>query len=180
MLSQMWSNNEQGGRRMREIAFIVKKDSKMYESYMIEKTEKQRFHNFAYDFFEKRDFGKGDKYILSERLSLELDSEHIEKYKNQLIADRDDGFSRFKLNSKIQKEWESEVVSKCDMNKLRHNSIWYYDFIYSGSSAMWDYQGQVYGYLSSKHEDIKTCDDMKIIKLSEYYKIIEEIENKAD
>lgn len=163
---------------MTELAFIVKEGSDMYKNYMDQKNENEKFHELAYNFFKKHDVGGGNQYFIQERLAVELDDEHIEKYSSQLMKDRGDGFSRFKLSSAMQKEWEKEVVSKCDKKKLHCNMAWYFPFIQKGRYSMWDTAGTVYGYLSSNSGEIKICDDMEPIKLSEYYKIIEQLEDE--
>ena len=95
---------------MKEMAFRIKEGSDMYKSYMTQKSERDKFHKLAQEFFKKRNFSnKGKKYYLTKRLMAELNEDDVKKYKAQLIADQRDNISRFKFGSKIQKEWESEA-----------------------------------------------------------------------
>lgn len=67
------------------------------------------------------------------------------------------------------------------MKVYNANSLWYFGCIYSGSYSLWDYNGNLYGYLHSRYDNIKLTDDMEEIKMSEYYKVyykvIEDFEN---
>lgn len=64
------------------------------------------------------------------------------------------------------------------MEACNCNDFWYFDCLMRGKYNLWDYNGEVYGYLESAYE-LKLTEDMEEIKMSEYYKIIEEIENES-
>ena len=55
--------------------------------------------------------------------------------------------------------------------------IWWLDCILHGRYSLWDCDGDIYGCLESDyHSEIKLCDFMEQIKLSEYYAVIEKYE----
>ena len=164
---------------MNEFAFKLKYGSEMYNDYMIEKNAKNAFHNLAREFFKKHYFSAKGGYIIGERLCIELSDAEVELYRNQLMKDTVQGCHKFKKNSKMQKLWEKEVVKKCNIDNIYHNNMWYWPFMLRGTYSMWDYDGTVYGCLKSEGE-IKHCDDMVEMKMSEYYKVIEDRREKLN
>lgn len=164
---------------MKEIAFIVKPDSDFYRDYFDAKEEKDKFHNLAKEFFEKYDLVDSGKYYQTEFLGLELNSEQRKRFESQLKKyDDENGMSRFKKNSPMQKSWNEEVTSKVDLKLIDKTKFWYFSLILSGSYSLWDCDGVIYGYLKDNNrDDIKLVDYMMKIKMSEYYSVIEKIES---
>lgn len=163
-----------------EKAFIVKPDSKLYKDYFTERKEKQKFHELALDFSKKFNFSEGRKYCINERLMIELTEEEYSQYKHQLLKDKREGLYVFKKNSDMQKAWEINVVSQCNMNDIYLISFWCYDFITVGSCSysLWNDEATLYCYVRSKNEELNIPDYVEEIKLSEYYAKIEEMEGK--
>lgn len=156
-----------------EKAFKVKKDSRLYNNYFISKSEKERFRQLANSFFDS--IGYDGRYTLTRRLMVD----QSELFPNELCKTQTrEGLYRFKINSPTQKQWEQEVVDKIDMKSCNCNDFWYLDCLMRGKYSLWDYNGEVYGYLESDYE-LKLTEDMEEIKMSEYYRIIEEIENES-
>lgn len=156
-----------------EKAFKVKKDSRLYNNYFISKSEKERFRQLANSFFDS--IGYDGRYTLTRRLM----ADQSELFSNELCKTQTrEGLYRFKINSPTQKQWEQEVVDKVDMKTCNCNDFWYFDCLMRGKYNLWDYNGEVYGYLESDCE-LKLTEDMEEIKMSEYYRIIEEIENES-
>lgn len=163
---------------MVEVAFKVVKGSKFYNDYFNAKEERQKFHDLAREFFNRNGFLEKGSYIQSERLHIELTDEEQEKYSSQLMKYYDNyGMCVFKKKSKIQKKWEEEVYNKVDHSKIEKIKFWWLVYISVGSYALWDYEREIYGYLKNNNKDsIKLSDDMEEIKMSEYYRVIEESE----
>lgn len=165
---------------MKEIAFIVNPNSEFYNQYFKAKEEKQRLHELAKKFFEKYDLVDGGKYYQTKFLGMQLNAEQKERFANQLRK-RDDeyGMSRFKKNSPMQKSWSEEVASKIDFDVIDAVKFWYFGLISCGSYNLWDNKGTIYGYLKDNYinENISLRDDMKEIKMSEYYSVIESLED---
>lgn len=154
-----------------EKAFKVKKDSRLYNNYFVSKSEKERFRQLANSFFDS--IGYDGRYTLTRRLMVD----QSELFPNELCKTQTrEGLYRFKINSPTQKQWEQEVVDKIDMKSCNCNDFWYLDCLMRGKYSLWDYNGEVYGYLESDYE-LKLTEDMEEIKMSEYYRIIEEMEN---
>lgn len=95
------------------------------------------------------------------------------KYANE------EGLYKFKVKSQTQKRWEQEVINQIDMKAYEALKFWWTECLlfWSGRYTIWDYKNEVYGILEAK-DGIQLTEDMEEIKMSEYYKIIEEMENK--
>ena len=167
---------------MKEIAFKVVKDSGLYKSYFEELSEKQKFHDLARAFFEKHELIDKSTYYQSETLWLSLTEEQRERFKGQIKKYTDDnGMSIFKKTSPMQKEWNEDVVSKVNFYTLRQNDFWYGGIISHGRYALWDYDGEVYGYLYDKYkEEIQLPEYLTEIKMSEYYSVIEQRNEQSE
>ena len=168
---------------MKQVAFKVIKDSEFYKEYFETKAEKQKFHDLARDFFKKHDLlGNGKKYYQTKFLALELTAEQKERFAGQLKKDTDNrGMSNFKKKSSMQKMWNEDVTSKINFYTLNQNDWWYEGIISQGEYSLWDYNGEIYGYVSDKYKtEIELPEYVTEIKLSEYYSVIEEIEQRKE
>ena len=161
-----------------EKAFIAKPDSKLYKDYFIERKENQKFHELALNFFKGLNLSEGRKYCIGKRLMVELTEEEYSQYKHQLLKDKKEGLYVFKKNSNLQKAWEINVVSQCNMNYIYLTQFWYWDFISVGSYSLWNDETTLYGYVHSKNGELNIPYYVEEIKLSEYYAKIEEKEEK--
>lgn len=163
-----------------EKAFIVKPESKLYKDYFASKAEREKFKNLGNAFFDK--IGYDGTYTLSERLCVTDDNIDVQEFfKGELCKNPDKyGLYKFKAKSTTQKRWEQEVVSQIDMKVYNATRLWYFGCIYSGSYSLWDYNGNLYGYFHSKYDNIKLTDDMEEIKMSEYYKVIEDSKDEEN
>lgn len=164
---------------MKEIAFTVNPDSELYINYFKKKDEKAKFHSLAKKFFEDNGITGDYKYYQTEFLGIKLNSEQKERFCEQLKKyDDENGMSIFKKNSIMRKLWNETVTSKVDFKVLNATNCWQRRFINYGSYNLWDYNGVLYGYLEDKYkDDILIADYMTEIKMSEYYSVIEQIEN---
>ena len=163
---------------MKEVAFTVNKDSQFYKNYFLAKEERKKFHELAKAFFKKHNLFEPKKYYQAEFLGLELTAEQKSLYADQIKKNDDEnGMTRFKRRSAMQKSWEEDVVSKVDFDIIEKSKFWWFEFIMRGSYSLWDHDGVIYGYLKDNHkEEIKLADYMTEIKMSEYYMAIEATE----
>lgn len=163
---------------MKEIAFIVKRDSEFYNKYFKAKEERQYFHNLARAFFEKHDLLDDSEYYQAEFLGLKLNAEQRQRFAGQLRKNDDkNGMSIFKNKSAMQKSWNEEVTSKINFEIINKINLWYLGFLHYGSYSLWDYNKNIYGYLKDNLSDnINLADYMTEIKMSEYYSVIESSE----
>lgn len=164
---------------MTEIAFKVNKDSKFYRQYFDAKAEKQKLHDYAREFFAKHDLISASEYYQSEFLALQLTDEQKNRFKEQIKKGEDNnGMTRFKKKSAMQKEWTDNVISKVNMEVAHACRTWYWSYIMSGEYSLWDKDGEIYGYLMDKSKDrIELSNDLIPIKMSEYYTVKESFED---
>lgn len=166
---------------MKEVAFTVKSDSEFYENYFKAKEERKHFNDLVKTFFEKYDLNDVEEYYQTKFLGLKLNNEQKERFVTQLKKyDDKNGMSLFKKNSLMQKSWNKEVTSKVDFQIIDKIGFWYLGFIGCGSYNLWDNDDIIYGYLKDKYKDeIQLADYMTEIKMSEYYSVIESLEEGA-
>ena len=159
-----------------EIAFKVDRSSDFYKKYFDVKTEKQKFHDLARAFFTEHNLASKGGYYQSESLCCELSEEERKKFASQITKYADkNGLTRFRKNSALQKAWTENVVCKIDMKMIDSIKFWWLCYVHCGSYALWDRNGEIYGYLSEKNDkNIQMADWMIKIKMSEYYSVIEQ------
>lgn len=169
---------------MVEKAFKVKHGSKFEKMYFRSEKALDDWGHNAMRFAEKL-VGFNGAVLLGDRLTVKLSDDGKSEYADQLMKkEYEGGYSVFKKNSPIQKEYYSEVVVKADWRAMNWGRWWAEKcFEWGGSIRMrrklWEYNGTVYGYLAAVDNDyaiIKLLDDMEEIKMSEYYAVIEEME----
>lgn len=163
---------------MIEKAFRVKKDSRLYRDYFISDNEKRKFQKLGDAFFDK--IGYDGAYTLTRNLMVKNSLSTLSEYfPNELCKNANpNGLYKFKVKSPTQKRWEEEVISQIDMEAYNAIKFWWMNCIWSGRYTIWDYNGEVYGMFEAKN-DIKLTEDMEEIKMSEYYRIIEEMEDES-
>ena len=159
-----------------EIAFKVDPKSDFYKKYFDVKAEQQKFHDLARAFFTKNNLASKGGYYQCESLYCELNEEERKKFASQITKYADkNGLTRFRKNSALQKAWTENVVRKIDMKMIDSIKFWWLSYVHCGSYALWDRNGEIYGYLSEKNDkNIQTADWMIQIKMSEYYSVIEQ------
>jgi|GEM_PF-6876737 len=163
---------------MNEVAFIVKEDSELYNNYITEKIEKEKCWELLKEFI-KNSMGEEivDKYIVLGRdLILSLTEKGHKLFQDSVKKDKLEQCYKFKINSQINKLWNKVFDKNIIKENLNANSLWYWDYMNKGIYSMFDYNGKVYGYLNG-YCKLKE-DDMTEIKMSEYYKIVEEMKDK--
>lgn len=160
-------------------AFKVKKNSKLYQNYFRLEAERKKFKELGDAFFDK--IGYKGAYTLTRNLMVKnYNSTLFEFFPNELCKyANEEGLYKFKVKSQTQKRWEQEVINQIDMKAYEALKFWWTECLlfWSGRYTIWDYKNEVYGILEAK-DGIQLTEDMEEIKMSEYYKIIEEMENK--
>lgn len=161
-----------------ERAFRLKKDSELYQKYFREFEEKKKIQGVKHYLDKYYPKFKG-RYRMSSRLCVYDSKKFLDEYwKGELCQTRDrSGLYQLKKNSKTQKLWESEVVSHINMDNYTATDFWWWDYISKGSYALWHHDNEVYGKLYSEAK-FELTDDMEEIKLSEYYRVIEELKDE--
>lgn len=164
---------------MVEQAFKVKRDSDFYNKYFTAKDEREKFHQLAKDFLSANNLDP-QKYCLTQTLRMSLTPQEREELSGQIRKSADEnGLWIFKKNSPLQKMWEKDVASQIKYNLVDFLRFWYLPYVMHGSYALWDYNGDIYGVLTdSGKTEIELGEDFVPIKMSEYYTVAEEAEEK--
>lgn len=167
---------------MNEVAFIVVKGSDFYNAYFEAKAEKQNFHNLAREFLKKNGLLDSGEYYQRKFLGLKLNKDQRELYKEQLKKYPDEnGLSLFKKNSAMQKSWNEEVTDKVNFDTINKIQFWWMSIIVCGTYSLWDTGENIYGYLkNNEKKEIILPEYMVKIKMSEYYSVIESIEEEQN
>lgn len=166
---------------MKEIAFTVEPNSTLYANYFAQKEERERFAELASAFLNAHFPGEGNNSImLGKRLEVELSPETEEKFRSQLLKNKNSsGFSMFKAKSTENQCWHEEVISKVDLKKYEASRFWWMGFPGVGHlrTSLWDDgHGKVYGYYCSElwPDDGVLPSYVTEIKMSAYYLALEE------
>ena len=165
---------------MIEQAFRVKPGTDFHSEYFAAKEEKVKFAKLAHDFFQKNGFADGGSFYILDRMYTTLTEQEKEKFSGQYVSSPDkSGLYAFKKRSKLQKQWEVEVVAPVNMELIQNIKFWWLPYVSHGSYALWDFNGTIYGHLMDrKADEIHLADYMEPIKLSEYYLTIEKMEEE--
>ena len=89
------------------------------------------------------------------------------------------GMCQFKKNSKTQKAFDEEVTNYASIHDINCLRSWPFEYGIYGRVRynLWMYKNALYGMIDG-HGDISLADFMEEITMSEYYRIIEELEAK--
>lgn len=156
---------------MVEQAFIVKRGSVLYEDYFETALEKQKFQDYAWDFFLDYDLmDPSCSYIMTRDLALQLNEEQYAKYESQLKKNQDrNGMWHFKKNSEMNKLWNEKVTSHINFDILTQMSTWFWPYIQKGGYSLWHDGLSLYGYLQDDLNDkLKLPDFFIPISMTEY------------
>jgi len=161
-----------------EIAFKVNQDSDFYKKYFEAKNEKQKFQDLAILFFEKHGLS-AKKYLQTKRLCVQMTQEELNKFKTDVLNKTNTvGLQGFKINSELNKIWLQDVYNKINENVLKGVDFWWVGcFNNCGNYSLWDYNKEVYGMLLA-NDKVFLPENTTQIKMSEYYKIVEEYNNE--
>lgn len=152
-----------------EVAFKLSKECDLYKQYMEAEAEREKINELVKVFAMKHFGSEKLKYRITETLFCDVE------FVGQVCKQKSGNLYRYKKNSALQKAWEQEVYGKADFKKTDILHFWYWGLIDRGSYSLWSKNGEVYGYLSSADESSPKLPDGAIeIKMSEYYRIVEE------
>ena len=163
---------------MIEQAFRVRPGIDFRVKYFAAKEEKAKFAKLAHDFFQKNGFADGGGFYILNRMYTTLTEQEKEKFSGQYISSPDEnGLYAFKKRSKLQKQWEAEVVAPVKMELIHDIKFWWLPYVSHGSYALCGSGCLIYHHLMDRSADkIQLADYMEPIKLSEYYTAYEAAE----
>lgn len=170
---------------MSEKAFIVKQGSDLYNQYFRAREETLKFNDLAREFNNKYNVCKSNVFALSSSLSAKMDCEERSRFASQIKKNYSKwGLTEFKVRSEMQTRWTAEVANKVDFHVISEQRGWFFSYALGGgrwSYNMWHNGDTVYGYLEVKGDgEIILSDDMEEIKMSDYYKAMEQVKEEQN
>ena len=166
-------------RILLEKFFTVNEGSQLYDDYWAWKNSIEPNRKIADDFF--KEFGiESTLFCPSHNVIGIVPTENDKaKFEKQLCSkETNEGLRFFKKNSAINKEWVKRAIEI--KNTHKPSPAWYNNYMGRSSSRLFDYNGVLYCSFSADQIEMSS-DIFTEIKGSEFYRIMEEIENgKAD
>lgn len=165
---------------MVELAFKVAPGTEFYNQFFRARDEKQKFQDLAREFFERHDLMDGPfQYYQCRALGIEMNEAQKIRFQSQIRKDRDkNNITFFKKRSPMQAAWNHEVIEKVNMTLLDQQSMWYWPYISCGEYALWSAGDEIYGLLKDRNKtEIQSAEWMTPIKMSEYYAVMEGLED---
>lgn len=170
---------------MSEKAFIIKQGSDLYNQYFRAREETLKFNDLAREFNNKYNVCKSNRFAISSTLMADMDNEERNRFALEVKKNLNRfGLTDFKARSETQRRWKEEVANKVDFHVIAEQRGWFFDYVCGGgrwSYNMWHHGDTVYGYLEVKGDgEIILSDDMEEIKMSDYYKAMEEVKEEQN
>lgn len=159
--------------------FIVTKDASLHDDYFAYKNNDRDISVIAKEFMEQYGIEAKQYARSSGSFYISATQNDYEKFKPMFKKDKINGLYEFKKNSEIGKAWIELLKSK-DL-KVLHKPFIAFEFSkFNGgkySTRLFDIDGVVYLSFDCGYE-VDTPDGFKEIKASEFFKIIEDYEEK--
>lgn len=155
--------------------YTVNEGSSLYADYWAWKNSFVPNKKLVDDFF--KEFGiEADLYCHDSMVIGIVPTENDKiKFAKQLCSkETNEGLRFFKKNSVINKEWKKRAVDLKNVHKP--SPAWFNKYMGRSSSRLFDYNGVLYCSFSANQIEMPS-DTFTEIKGSEFYKIMEEIEN---
>ena len=154
--------------------FIITPESSIYKKYIDYKEMSEKVNEAFKDFAQACGFETQEYYQSTQHLHICPTESDIEKF-GKYFKKNDPGL--FKKNAPLAKEW----VNKCELLKLKSPfkpQLGFEIGVYGKSrSRLFTIKDVMYGSLDSDN-DFKTPAGLTEIKASEFFKIVEEYEEK--
>lgn len=154
--------------------FIISEDSSLYKNYFKWKSNEELVREHVKKFFENH--GISAKQYIARNKELYIiptkdDMGKFEKYFTKQVLEN--GLRKFKINSKIGKEW-TKLVQENELNILSKPRIGFYFPIYGRHSVrLFDIDKTLYCSIDSEYKFDKP-EWAKEIKASEFWKVVED------
>ena len=163
---------------MSELYFIVNECSKLYQDYFEYLEDKEKVRKIFLGIKEKYGIEASGFYPNKDRFRIAATRNDLSRFASRLKKTEP---GVFKKNSPMHKEWCSLVADIKHMEKPR--LVFYIQIPgYRWSETLFNINGTLYGMIRSNEEfnnDFKLPDFMQEIKASEFYKAIEEEEERV-
>lgn len=154
--------------------FIVKQDSQLYKDYFSYLEDRKKVGAAFNELREEFGIETHEFYPYKDCLTIVPTKNDAEKFKNLI---KKESFGIFKKTSEPSKAWMEKVKGIEHMNSPR--LLYYFPLLGKRwSERLFEYDGKVYCSISA-NVDFETPDFVTEIKGSEFYKVIEECEERV-
>ena len=153
--------------------FVVNEDSELYADYFAWKDDKSKISDAFKKVCDKFGIETTQFYLNQNRLHIHPTENDDLKFEKMM---KKTGWGEFKVNSEPSKMWVALVK---DIKHFRKPQLLFYfhSLGYSWRERLFDIDGKLYGSIES-NMDIQMPDFVTEIKASEFYKIIEDYEER--
>lgn len=155
--------------------YTVNEGSRLYDDYWAWQNSVEPNRKIANDFFSEVGIESNLYCPFPTRLGIVPTENDKIKFAKQLCSkETNEGLRFFKRNSAINKEWTKRAINLKNVDKP--SPAWYNNYMGHSSSRLFDYNGVLYCSFSADQIEMPS-DIFTEIKGSEFYKVLEEIEN---
>lgn len=155
--------------------YTVNKGSALYEDYYSWYNSLIPNRKIMYDFC--KEMGIEADLCCPNRIAFGIvptENDKVKFAKQLCSKETNEGLRFFKKNSVVNKEWVKRAVNLKNVHKP--SPAWYNNFMGHSFSRLFDYNGVLYCSFSANQIEMPS-DTFTEIKGSEFYKVMEEIEN---
>ena len=155
--------------------YTVNEGSSLYKDYWDWRNNIEPNKKIVTDFFSEFGIEAFLYHPGSTRIGIVPTENDKTKFAKQLCSkETNEGLRFFKRNSAINKEWVKRAANLKNVSKP--SPVWHNKYMGQSSSRLFDHSGVLYCSFSANQIEMPT-DTFTEIKGSEFYKILEEIEN---
>lgn len=158
--------------------YLVTDESSLKEKYLNYRKNRGIVRDFTIRFLEKHGIKTESYYPTELYLYIVPTKEDNEKFEKQLCRNSHNGLRQFKKNSKINKDWIA--CSRQENIKVLENphvGSYFNNIFMAYRSRLFEYKDNVYCSYSTEG-GFKTPKGFEEMKASEFFKIIEEIQEE--
>lgn len=156
--------------------FEITSQSSRYKEYFDYLEADEACRKAVKKFIEENNIHTEHYAVFGGALWIDNNQENREKYGNQLKKDGDDGLAAFKKTSKIGRAWTGLGIK--EVHKP-HVSFFFVDPSYSSRTRLFHVGEKLYCSIDcmNRSTKVKTPQGFIEMKASEFFKIIEDVEN---
>ena len=155
--------------------FIVTEKSQLHKDYFEYEQNRKEINERVIKFFNLAGIEANEYYCSSNSLSIVPTAKDEEKFKGQFYAKSNSNLKTFKATSGIGKAWANYIAGYKVLS--RPLPQFYFDILSKAQYRLFDIDNILYCSYASKY-DFKTPQGFEEIKGSEFFKAIEDWEDK--
>lgn len=158
--------------------YKIKKDSELWKRYFDWEKNFKENNEFVKRFCEEHNIESNHYYCDKESFYIVPTKNDKENFKNQFTKkELNDGLRQFRRNSVIGKSWTKETVGRAFLHKPYPG--WLNIYMGRSSTRLFSYQGELYCSIEADRIGVPE-NTFTEIKGSDFFKIIEELEEKQN